>query len=211
MRAVLPEPLFEEVADQPDDEDSLGTSLGEELDGGSDGDDKDEEEIKDGPSLTNEMIIRKLKYGTGGVSTLFGVGAGAVRHGYVEVEPSVCVGKLIECTQNEQDGRLQPSEENMEEESTAQLGKSYQNNMSLDNYLNIGKNYLDFTDSDILFARELYRIIDEGGDPGVQSSNLEAHSALTHLHHHHSIKLHVQSLLNFNLVRNSTAIVYILM
>ena len=203
MRAVLPEPLFEELADQPDDEDSLGTSLGEELDGGSDGDDKDEEEVKDGPSLTNEMIIRKLKYGTGGVSTLFGVGAGAVRHGYVEVEPSVCVGKLLERAQSEQYGHLQPSEEKMEEELTdQQLGKSHQK-MTLDNYLNIGKNYLDFTDSDILFAQELYRIIDEGGDHGVQRLNLDTHSALTHLHHQHSLELHVQSLLNFDLVRNS--------
>ncbi len=199
MKAILPDPLFEETADQPDDEDSATTSaqlLREDLDAGSDGDDK-EEEVKHGSSsLTSDSILRKLKYATGGVSTLFGVGEGPIKHGHVEVEPPMCVGKLIERAQNEQDVRPQPSEEKMDIELTTADVVEKHHELTIADYLSIAKSHLNFTEQDIFFAQDLYRVIDKGGEIGVQRSKLEADS----MQSHHNTAFHLQSLLNFDLV-----------
>ncbi len=201
MKAIVPDPLFENTStpDQPDEEDTANMSaqlLGEDLDAGSDGDDKEEEEVKhDSSSLASDNIFRKLKYATGGVSALFGVGGGPIQYGHIKMEPALHVGKLIERAQNEQDMHLQPSEEKMEVELTADLEQPYE--LTISDYLTIAKTHLEFTDSDLDFARQLYCMIDEGAETGVQRSKLEADNTCSH---HHSTDSHLQSLLNFGLV-----------
>ena len=205
VRPILPETLYEEVAnpDQPEEEEMVDSStqlLGEEEgDGGSDGEDKEEEEEAKDESVLTREIMRKLKYARGGVSTLFGVGVGPLKYGqmHVEVEPSV---NPFEHAQTKQYGCPHGTEEKMEEDSSVGESSQKTSQLTVDDYLTVAKEQLKFDDRDVLFAGELHRVINDSGSEGVQRSSLENHMALNHLPHSHSLDFHIQSLLNFDLV-----------
>ena len=191
--------------------------LEDDLEGGdnSDGEEKEEEEDGKRTSIfTKEMIRKKLHYGTGGVSTLFGVGAGGMRYGFVELDPALSRGKLLECVPHRDDGTCGGQNEEScsryksylttnqpgcsEAAATSTSPRCEQ--MSIDVYVTICEEHLKYADSDILFTRQLYQVINDSGSNGVQRSSLDGHMALCHLHCTLSLEEHIHFLINFEMV-----------
>ena len=230
MTAVLPEPLYDEmvnpdlqeVSDEGEEcEEGISTTqlLEDDLEGGDNSDGEDKEEV-DGKRtsdsiFTTEEIRRKLHYGTGGVSTLFGIGAGGMRYGFVELDPALSRGKLLECVPHREDntcgGHIEESctryKSHLTDLSTNQTtsASSRFEQLSIDAYVTICKEQMKYADSDILFTRQLYQFINDSGSNGVQRSSLNGHMALCHVRCTLSLEEHIQFMLNFEMVRTDSS------
>ena len=165
-----------------------------------------------------------LKYRGGlGITSLFNLGAGVLRHGAIELTPGLSVAKLLD--------PLAVDSESMTEDSKGEIGvqSALENHpvlslicsstaeesdsihsstptenggkpSSLEAYLiSVGRE-LGFSNSDIQFAVVLHDVVSSSGKFGITKDSLRTHSSLLGLEHHLSINQHIQTLINLEMV-----------
>ena len=208
-----------------------------ELERGANSDDEDEDPTMDfgeGGGVSEELGgvggassavgTSGLKYrGGSGITSLFNLGAGVLRHGAIELTPGLSVAKLLDpltvdsermMEDSKGERSVQSSLENhpvlslacssTAEESDSRhpctLIESGGNPSSLEAYLvSVGRE-LGFSDSDVQFAVVLHDVVSSSGKFGISKDSLKTHGSLSGLEHQFSIDQHIQTLNNLELV-----------
>ena len=164
---------------------------------------KDRETVKDEEASSCQGQSSAGKLG-GGLRVLFQVGAGLMNYGYLEVEPSLNIGSLLE---TEEALSLTWSEKGSESRDEVALKTSASDGiLSLQGFLNICKDHLNYSEADVHFSKKLYEVIHSHGDNGVPRSSVKSHPELCFLDHELSLEQHIQALLNMEMVRRKTYI-----
>ena len=162
-----------------------------------------------------------LKYrGGSGINSLFDLGAGILRHGPIKLTPGLSVAKQLdpvtelEETMNESKEMTSvqsslescsvltfgSTAEQSDSKQSSTLTESSGKSLSHEEYLvSIGKE-LGFSDSDVKFAVALYNTVSSSGQFGITRESLRTHTLLG-LEHQLSFDEHIQTLVNFELVR----------
>ena len=208
-----------------------------ELERGANSDDEDEDPTMDfgeGGGASEELGgvggassavgTSGLKYrGGSGITSLFNLGAGVLRHGAIELTPGLSVAKLLDpltvdsermIEDSKGERSVQSSLENhpvlslacssTAEESDSRhpctLIESGGNPSSLEAYLvSVGRE-LGFSDSDVQFAVVLHDVVSSSGKFGISKDSLKSHGSLSGLEHQLSIDQHIQTLINLEMV-----------
>jgi hypothetical protein len=159
-----------------------------------------------------------------GITSLFNLGAGVLRHGAIELTPGLSVAKLLDPLTVESETRTEDSKGTISVQSSLEnhpvpmcsstaeqsdsipssvLTESGGRPLSLETYLvSVGKE-LGFSDSDVQFAVVLHDVVSASGKFGITKDSLETHSSLSGLEHQLSINQHnvIQHLINLEMVK----------
>ena len=158
-----------------------------------------------------------LKYRGGlGITSLFNLGAGVLRHGAIDLTPGLSVAKLLDPLTVDSKGEIsvQSSLENhpvlgltcssTAEESDSRPPSALTENggkpSSLEAYLVLIGRELGFSDSDVQFAVVLHNVVSSSGKFGITKDSLGTHGSLSGLEHQLSIDQHIQTLINLEMV-----------
>lgn len=149
-----------------------------------------------------------------GYSSLFNFERGALKYKPIDLTPGFSIGKLLDPIPEPEwaidgtstsDGRNILADPSTREEDTPSLqtaeGVGGKKVLKLESFLLLVKKELGFSSSDVVFSRTLYDVISSGGERGVARETLKAHESLSGLPHQLDFDLHVQTLLNFDLVQ----------
>ena len=149
-----------------------------------------------------------------GINSLFNLGAGVLRYGPIDLTPGFSVGRLLDpveeleaMTSEKSSLESHPvlTSSSTAEQSNSQLSTETESTgkaLSLEGYLVLVGKALGFSDSDVEFAIMLYNVISSTGTFGITRESLTTHTSLSGLAHQQSIDEHIQTLINFEMVRN---------
>ena len=166
--------------------------------------------VDDGAAGGSQALTGAVKYG--GINSLFNFGAGVLRYGPIDVVPGFSIGKLLDPIPEPEstipsslehhlsasylfDGDSHPSS------PIATEGVEASKALSLEAYLDLIKSKLGFSDCDVEFARRLLEVIATSGKFGIARDLLSQHSSLHGAAHQVNLETHLQTLLNFEMVR----------
>ena len=166
--------------------------------------------VDGGAAGGSQALTGAVKYG--GINSLFNFGAGVLRYGPIDVVPGFSIGKLLDPIPEPEstipsslehhlsarymfDGDSHPSS------PIATEGAEASKALSLEAYLDLIKSKLGFSDCDVEFARRLLEVIAASGKFGIARDLLNQHSSLHGAAHQVNLEAHLQTLLNFEMVR----------
>lgn len=158
---------------------------------------EEEEEVEDEAQSTETQSSGQQpgRFAGTGLSALLQVNESAVlRHGSVDIDIGLNWAKLLDPL---------PEEELTERKHsfTSDITDDVIDPLSLDEYLKICETHLGFSESDLDFVRVLYEVVDASGERGVPLVELQTSPILNSFDHVLSVQDHIQSLLNFRMVR----------
>ena len=177
--------------------------------------------LEDGTvTSSSQALVGAAKY-KGGINSLFNLGAGVLRYESVDLTPGFSIGKLLNPIETSEEttsvkSRLEDhpllgcalTTRQTDSQQSSTLTESGGKSLSLEGYLVSVRNELGFIDSDVEFARTLYNVISSTGNFGIARQSLKTHPSLSGLVHQLSVNDHIQTLSNFEMVRNN--VVYII-
>ena len=165
-----------------------------------------------------------LKYRGGlGITSLFNLGAGVLRHGAIDLTPGLSVAKLLDPLTIDSESMTEDSKEEISVQSSLEnhpilgltctstaegsdsrppsaLTENGGKPSSLEAYLvSVGRE-LGFSDSDVHFAVVLHDVVSSSGKFGITKDSLRTHGSLSGLEHQLSIDQHIQTLINLEMV-----------
>ena len=130
-----------------------------------------------------------------GLSALLQVNESAVlRHGSVDIDIGLNWAKLLDPLPDE---NLKTRHFN----SDVTVDDDVVDPMSLDEYLKICETHLGYSEADLDFVKVLYEVVHAGGERGVPLVELQTSPILNSFDHVLSVQDHIQSLLNFQMVK----------
>ena len=130
-----------------------------------------------------------------GLSALLQVNESAVlRHGSVDIDIGLNWAKLLDPLPDE---NLKTRHFN----SDVTVDDDVVDPMSLDEYLKICETHLGYSEADLDFVKVLYEVVHAGGERGVPLVELQTSPILNSFDHVLSVQDHMQSLLNFQMVK----------
>ena len=181
-----------------------------------------------GASSQVAMETSALRYRGGGfgITSLFNLGAGVLRHRPVTLTPGLSVAKLLDPLTTDSEERSIMTEDLKETtsvqqssldnhpaltcSSAAEQTDSLRSSTSTENggtpssleiYLvSVGKE-LGFSESDVRFTVALHNVVASSGKFGITKESLMTHPSLSGLQHQHSINEHIQNLINLEMVK----------
>lgn len=123
-----------------------------------------------------------------------------LKHGSLALELGFTQGLLLNPSPGE--GSTTYDVQTSATKTDAKSSKDGASSLTIEEYLQICKNHLSFTEAELEFASQLYTIVDGSGQTGVSVVSLEHHSALTVCPHSLGMEDHLQQLANFQMVRS---------
>ena len=159
---------------------------------------EEEEESEDEANVETLVQHPSSRVAGTGLSTLLQVDETAVlRHGSVVIELGLNCAKLLDPLPEEGTEAMKARWHRFKNDSDT-VGEP----LSLEAYLSICETHLRFSEADVEFARMLYEVVDGSGERGVPMAKLRSSLILSSYGHHmFGLEDHIQSLLNFQMVR----------
>ena len=157
----------------------------------------EEEEVEDEVQSTETQSSGQQpgRFAGTGLSALLQVNETAVlRHGSVDIDIGLNWAKLLDPLPDE---NLKTRHFN----SDVTVDDDVVDPMSLEEYLKICETHLQFSESDLDFVRVLYELVHASGERGVPLVELQTSPILNSFDHVLSVPDHIQSLLNFQMVK----------
>ena len=161
------------------------------------------------------QLSPRVRGGPGkGFNALFNFGAGVLRYCPVDLTPGFSVGKLLDpIPESEQVTNVDSADSSfksrhveadpftVEQDHSSVRTDCAGKALSLQEYLTLIRTDLGFSESDVQFSRTLHDVISSGGKFGATRESLRTHTSLCGLEHQLNVNEHIQTLLNFKMVR----------